>query len=109
MAGHIPGGAVDPVGSATPPFALAVGGIFMHVPSCVYVPVSLKSIALESIDLDTLLCSVVPVVSVQSSSLAISWVLTGRGRMGYFGSRCLFSPRLKRTKQLVKGGIERYR
>ena len=54
----------------------------MHVPSCVYVPVSLKSIALESIDLDTLLCPVVPVVSVKSSSLAIGWVLTGRGRMG---------------------------
>ena len=69
----------------------------MHVPSCVYVPVSLKSIALESIDLDTLLCPVVPVVSVKSSSLAIGWVLTARGRMGYFGPHCLFSARLKRT------------
>ena len=26
--------------------------------------------------------------------------------MGYFGPRCLFSTRLKRTKQLCKGGIE---
>ena len=26
--------------------------------------------------------------------------------MGYFGPRCLFSARLKRTKQLAKGGIK---
>jgi hypothetical protein len=69
----------------------------MRVPSCVYVPVFLKPIALESIDLDTLLCPVVPVVSVQSNSLVIGWVLTVRGRMGYFGPHCLFSARLKRT------------
>ena len=68
----------------------------MHVPSCVYVPVSLKSIALESIDLDTLLCSVVPVVSVQSSSFAIGWVLTGRERMGIFGSHHFASARSMR-------------
>ena len=34
------------------------------------------------------------------------WVLAGCACMGYFGPRCLFSVRLKRTKQLCKGGIE---